>query len=160
MNNEIRIKHATGKVTKTIVGRLLPGTDLITGIEEICKENGIKYGSIETCFGSFYRSGYLYLEPIEGAKLGVGYTDINHVEGPVEFLGATGLICQREGDYEVHIHGTMCDKTGKVFGGHLVKGENPALGTVDLVINEIEGVEILRTYDEYSDSYQTEPRQL
>ena len=32
---------------------------------------------------------------------------------------------------DIHFHGTMCDENGNVFGGHMVKGYNPTLTTVD-----------------------------
>ena len=42
----------------------------------------------------------------------------------------------------------MCDETGTVFGGHIVKGTTPALTTVDLVVIEITDVQMLRAFDE------------
>ncbi len=40
---------------KTVAARLLPGTDLIEGIEEVCKKNDIKHAYV-TCFGSFKKN--------------------------------------------------------------------------------------------------------
>jgi len=158
--NNIRIQYATGEVGKSIAARLLPGTDLIAGIEEICKENGIKYASVANCFGSFQRAGYLFLVPKEQSKVGAGYGELVTCEGPVEFLNGTGVICQRDGDYDTHFHATMCDKEGKVFGGHMIKWENPVLTTVDLVINEIKNVNMFRKYDEETDLIQFDPQAI
>ena len=44
-----------------------------------------------------------------------------------------------------------------MFGGHLVKGHNPTLTTVDLVVIEVSGVEMLRQYDEETDLTQFYP---
>jgi len=159
MSEHVRVQYAAGKVGKSVAARLLPGTDLLTGIEEVCRQNGILYASIANCFGSFQRAGYLYLIPLPEAKVGAGYGDIHRVEGPVEFLNGTGVVCQREGQYEIHFHATMCDKEGNVFGGHMLKGENPVLTTVDLVINEIVDVQMLRNYDEETDLIQFDPKQ-
>ena len=45
----------------------------------------------------------------------------------------------------------MCDKDGVVFGGHIVKGQCPVLTTVDVMIQEADGVEMVRAYDEETD---------
>ncbi|MEG0264640.1 MAG: DNA-binding protein [Erysipelotrichaceae bacterium] len=143
----IRFADACGKAGKTIVARLLPSTDLIEGIEEVCKKNNVKHAYV-SCFGSFSKTGYMYLVPKEDAKVGAGYGDVITVDGPVEFLNGTGVVCQNKEIYDIHFHATMCDKTGRVFGGHIVKGYTPTLTTVDLMILEIEDVEMLRCFDE------------
>ena len=48
----IRFHDACGTTGKTVAARLLPDTDLIEGIEEVCKKNNIKHAYV-TCFGSF-----------------------------------------------------------------------------------------------------------
>ncbi len=156
--NDVRVQSAEGINGKTVIARILPGTDLLTGIEEICRAHNIKYASIPNCFGSFERAGYLYLVPQEKSKIGAGYGDLNRVDGPVEFLNGTGVVCQRDGDYDIHFHATMCDKEGIVFGGHMVKGENPVLTTVDIVITEVKEVEMYRRYDEETDLIQFYPQ--
>lgn len=143
----IRFTDACGKAGKTIAARLLPDTDLIEGIEAVCEKNKVKYAYV-SCFGSFSNTGYMYLVPKADAKVKAGYGDVLKVEGPIEFLNGTGVVCQNNGSYDTHFHATMCDQFGKVFGGHIVKGTTPALTTVDLVIVEIEDVEMLRTFDE------------
>ncbi|MEG0408700.1 MAG: DNA-binding protein [Bacilli bacterium] len=143
----IRFVDACGKTGKIIVARLLPNTDLIEGIEEVCKKNNVKYAYV-SCFGSFLKTGYMYLVPNKDAKVGAGYGEVIVVDGPVEFLNGTGVVCQNNENYDIHFHATMCDKTGSVFGGHIVKGYTPTLTTVDLIILEVEDVEMLRTFDE------------
>ncbi|HLR68268.1 MAG TPA: hypothetical protein VK105_14250 [Virgibacillus sp.] len=59
----------------------------------------------------------------------------------------------------------LCDKEGNIFvghiiRGHIIKGENPALGTVDVVINEIKNVKVERSYDEETQSIQLNPEQF
>ncbi|WP_144513140.1 PPC domain-containing DNA-binding protein [Bacillus sp. FJAT-22090] len=142
----VRVNYATGKLGKTIGARLLYGTDLLEGIEQICEENNMEYATIISCFGSFQRSGFVYLVPNDKSIIGVGYNDIIVKEGPIEFLQGTGVICKREGEYETHFHGTMCDQKGNIFGGHFIKGENPVI-TVDLVLAEVTGMEFHRKFD-------------
>ncbi len=155
---ELRVQTAAGSVGKVIAARLLPGTDLILGIEKACRDNGIPHAYV-TCFGSFKAAGYMYLVPQEKAKVGAGYGDVVKRPGPVEFLSGTGVVCQKDGDYDTHFHGTMCDQYGTVFGGHIVKGTTPTLTTVDLVIFEVRGVAMLRVDDEETALTQFFPRQ-
>jgi len=155
--SEIRFQDACGKSGRVVAARLLPGTDLLAGIEAVCKKNGIDYALVN-CFGSFSSAGYMYLVPKAEAKVGAGYGDVLKVGGPVEFLSGVGVVCKKDGDCDIHFHGTMCDRDGTVFGGHIVKGENPTLTTVDLVIMEVEGVEMLRQYDEETDLTQFYPQ--
>ena len=146
---ETRVSYACGTAGKVIAARILPGTDLLTGLETICDENGVKYGAVN-CFGSFSAAGYMYLVPMD-AKVGAGYGDVIKKDGPIEFLSGTGIITQNSGKTELHFHGTMCDKDGVVFGGHIVKGQCPVLTTVDVMIQEADGVEMVRAYDEETD---------
>lgn len=148
--SEVRVNYACGTAGKMVAARILPGSDLLTSLEEICDMNGVKYGAVN-CFGSFSATGYMYLVPMD-AKVGAGYGDVIKKEGPIEFLSGTGIITQTDkGVTELHFHGTMCDKEGEVFGGHIVKGQCPVLTTVDVMIQETCGVEMIRTYDEETD---------
>lgn len=151
-----RVTSACGTTGKAVAARILPGTDLIEGIEAACSEHGIKHAYV-SCFGSFQKAGYMYLVPKPEAKVGAGYGDVLTKEGPVEFLNGTGVVCQNDGAYDTHFHATMCDKEGTVFGGHIVKGTTPALTTVDLIILEVVGVQMLRAYDEETDLTQFVP---
>ena len=122
----------------------------------LCKKNNIKHAYV-TCFGSFKKCGYMYLVPKEDAKVGAGYGNVLQKDGPVEFLNGTGVVCQNNNAYDTHFHATMCDASGNVFGGHIVKGYTPTLTTVDLIIFEIKDIEMLRVYDEETDLTQFLP---
>lgn len=98
------------------------------------------------------------LVPKEDAKVGAGYGDVLQKDGPVEFLNGTGVVCQNNNDYDTHFHATMCNASGQVFGGHIVKGYTPTLTTVDLIIFEIKNIEMLRVYDEETDLTQFLPK--
>ncbi|KQL35769.1 PPC domain-containing DNA-binding protein [Psychrobacillus sp. FJAT-21963] len=152
----IRANYATGQLGKTVGARLVYGTDLLEGIEQLCKVNCIEYATIISCFGSFQRSGFVYLVPNKNSKIGVGYNDLIVKEGPIEFLQGTGVVCKREGEYETHFHGSMCDQHGNIFGGHFIKGENPVI-TVDVVLAEVTGMEFHRKFDEETGANQFYP---
>lgn len=154
--NDLRFQYANGMIGKCIPARLLPGSDLLSGIEEICKQNDIKNGYV-SCIGSLQKAGYMYLVPNEDVKMKAGYGDVIFKEGPIEFLNGTGFICQRDGMYDIHFHATLCDSKGTVFGGHMVKNENLALTTLDIIIYGINGVDMLRVSDKETQLIQFYP---
>ncbi|KAB2332830.1 PPC domain-containing DNA-binding protein [Bacillus mesophilum] len=156
MTHTIHAHFAEGFEGKTVVARLLPGTDLLSGIEEVCRANQMQYATISSCFGSLKKAGYVYLVEKPETSIGAGYGELISRNGPIEFLNGTGIVCQRDDQFETHIHGTMCDKNGAVFGGHLIKGENTVL-TVDLVLKEIKNMTVLRTFDPETGGYQLYP---
>ncbi|MGE7979292.1 PPC domain-containing DNA-binding protein [Psychrobacillus sp. NPDC093200] len=152
----IRANFAVGDFERIVGARLKYGTDLIEGIEAICEANQITSATIVSCFGSFQKCGFVYLIPADSSKIGVAYNEMIVKEGPIEFLHGTGVICQREGKYATHFHGSMCDQYGAVFGGHFIKGENPVI-TVDLVLAEVKGMEFHRKHDEETGAIQFYP---
>lgn len=154
----IRHLDAAGKTGKTVAARLLPDTDLIEGIESVCRKYDIKYAYV-SCFGSFKETSFMYLVPKEDAKVKAGYGKPIKKEFPVEFLNGTGVVCQNDGQYDTHFHGTMCDENGTVFGGHMIKGKTPVLTTVDLIVFEISGIEMFRAYDDETDLTQFLPKE-
>jgi len=146
---EIRYTAARGELGKVVAARLLPETDIIEGIEKICEDYGIKYAFVGCSIGSLQKATFLYLVPKPEAKVKAGYTAPFELPGPIEFLGGLGLVCEgADGEKLTHFHGTVSDKLDHVYGGHLVKGQNPVLVTMDLIIIEVKGVKLLRKYDE------------
>ena len=156
--SKIRADFAVGQLGKIVGSRLKYGTDLLEGIEELCKENEIRSATILSCFGSFQRSGFVYLVPKEESPIGVGYNQLVVKEGPIEFLQGTGVVCQRDGKHEIHFHGSICDQNGNIYGGHFVKGENPVI-TVDLVLAETIDMEFQRKFDDETGANQFYPIQ-
>ncbi|KUK13569.1 MAG: DNA-binding protein [Synergistetes bacterium] len=144
----LRFSSVDSKAGRTIVGRLLPGTDLIEGILALCKEHNINFGSIDVVLGSLRKFTFVYPIRDESKKMGVRYCDPVVIEGPIELLCGGGLIgVNRNGEKAVHLHLVVSDREGKVYGGHVVGG-NPVLVTVELVLRELEGVSIVREEDE------------
>ena len=81
-------------------------------------------------------------------KIGAGYGNPIDFGGTLEFLGGQGSIGQEEDEsLFIHMHGMLSDKDGNVHGGHLIKGKNPVLITCEIMINEMKGIRMTRTYD-------------
>jgi uncharacterized protein len=143
----MRITFSEGHLSRVVMIRVLPGSDIIEGIEDVCKRLDIKTGVITCCIGSLQRVSLLIAVPLEN-KIGAGYSNPIDFDGPLEFLAGQGTIGQEEeGDLFIHMHGVLSDKDGNVHGGHLIKGKNPVLVTCEIMISHVEDVRMIRTYD-------------
>ena len=58
-----RYKAAQGRLGKVVAARLLPGTELIQGIERICEDNEVKYAVVGCAIGSLSKSTFLIAMP-------------------------------------------------------------------------------------------------
>lgn len=143
----MRAKYSTGSTSKVLMIRVLPGSDVIEGIEEACQDLDIKNGAICSCIGSLQKASFLIAVPLK-TKVGAGYSDPINLDGPLELLSAQGTIGQEQnGDLFIHMHGLLSDQDGNVHGGHLIKGKNPVLITCEIMISQVKGVKVVRTYD-------------
>ena len=139
---------ASGTFGKVVAYRLLPGTDFMTGIRDLCDEHGIRHGALLSATGSLQKATFMVAAPNEKAKLGSAYSEPSVKTGPIEVLTVQGMILEDEGKVDFHIHGSFSDKDLNVFGGHLVEGENPVLVTMEGVVAELSGPKLGRRSDE------------
>jgi hypothetical protein len=149
MDNKLRVKWAKGKQRKIVSARILPGTDLISGIEEICSENGIESGTFSV-IGSLEKATFVLPVIKEGTKKGVGYGEPQTVSGPLEILSGKGFISkdqESESGLFVHFHAILSDAEGRIYGGHFLPGGNPILLTLDVVIMEFDKISLSREDD-------------
>jgi predicted DNA-binding protein with PD1-like motif len=147
--SEVRYQAGEGQIGRIIPARLQPGTDLIEGIEKICKDFNIKTAVVCCSIGSFQKVKFQYLIPKPELKLKSGYGEPVELQGPIEVSAGMGLVTQDEkGNITTHFHAVFHDKLDHTYGGHLVRGGNPILATIDLTIIEIKGLNIIRSYDE------------
>lgn len=150
--SEIRYDAFEGQIGRLIPARLKPGADLIEGIEKICKDFGVKNAFVCCSIGSLQKAAFQYLIPKPQLKLKTGYGEPLEVPGPIELVAGMGIVCHNEkGEMATHLHAFFSDyRPGPDhgYGGHMVKGKNPILATMDLLILEVKGVDITRKYDE------------
>ncbi|MEL7671021.1 PPC domain-containing DNA-binding protein [Methanobacterium sp.] len=90
-----------------IISRLKPHEDLKKGIINISKQNRVKSGIIICIVGS-----------LNSATLRMADGNYKTFMGPFEIVSAEGTI-SADG---VHIHMSISDAEGHVFGGHLSDG--------------------------------------
>ena len=147
--SEMRVTHVAGKFGRMIPVRVRPGTDVMGGLRKACQDNGVKYGAVLFGIGSVQQLSYQVLVPKEDSVWKAGYTDPEVLPGPIEIVGIRGVIFQSEDGKEtlLHIHGTFSDQKGKVYGGHMVMGQNPVLATCDAVIAELADAKLIRRFD-------------
>ena len=141
------METAVGGLSRVLAIRLKPGTDVLLGLEEACKANGINNGVILSAIGSLRDPHFCDVVELP-TKAGYGYGETLHLTGPIELTNASGIICHDdEGETNLHVHMTLTDRHGNAHGGHLVEGTK-VLITVDVVIGEIEGMVMGRKFSE------------
>ena len=143
--------HATSvkaKIGRVIVGRILPGTELVEGILNICEENNLKFGNIVTMIGSLSKACFVCATPDNRAKMGIKYGNPVEIEGPLEFLCGQGIIGMSDNNKRsIHLHYVLSDKNVNLCGGHLVEYGNLVLATIEIVIQELKDIKLLRAID-------------
>ena len=140
------METAVGGLSRVLAIRLKPGTDVLLGLEEACKANGINNGVILSAIGSLKDPHFCDVVELP-TKAGYGYGETLHLTGPIELSNASGIICHDdEGNTNLHVHMTLTDRHGNAHGGHLVEGTKVLL-TVDVIIGEISGVIMGRKFD-------------
>ena len=152
------METAVGGLSRVLAIRLKPGTDVLLGLEEACKANGINNGVILSAIGSLKDPHFCDVVELP-TKAGYGYGETLHLTGPIELTNASGIICHDdEGNTNLHVHMTLTDRHGNAHGGHLVEGTKVLL-TVDVIIAEIEGLVMGRKFDEELEVPLFAPRQ-
>lgn len=148
-----------GTAGRIIVGRLYPGTDLIAGLEAACDANGVRFAAVLACYGSLSSAGFKFLQIPEGEER--ARLVPRAIAERVEFMGGQGLVCETpSGDRETHLHGSVSDATGAVLGGHFVKGNNPVYNNMDVVLQELLDVRLVREHDAQTDTIEMRVERL
>lgn len=140
-----------GSVSKVVMIQLNPGKDLIEGITEVCQAHKMKSGVITSCIGSLQRASFFTAIPLPN-KMGAGYGDPVVMEGPLELVSAQGTIgLDVEANMLIHMHASLGDGKGNVYGGHLIKGKCPILITCEVMVAFLEGVRAVQKHDPETD---------
>ncbi len=136
---------AEARMGRIIVGRILPGSDLVTGIEEICRKHGVRQAVIVGAIGSVVNPHFEWASTVE-ERPGTGHTSSRAIEGAGSLISGQGLVCRNEdgSELDIHLHCTITDPSGAVYGGHFPKGTVPVLSTIDVSLIEITGVKLIR----------------
>jgi uncharacterized protein len=145
--SDIKAYSALGRSGRVLAVRLLPGQDVVEGIIGLVKEKNLRSGTI-TAIGSLRSATVVYPNSMEFGDNPMDVAVFYKMEGPVELGIGHGVFGREEGgEVGMHFHGVIMDKNGNMRTGNLVPGSAPVLATVDLTIQEFEGLEIKPTLD-------------
>jgi hypothetical protein len=146
---EIRTEYAVSEIGRTLIGRLLPGIDLVPGILSMCAESGIRFGYVASLVGSLSGVRFIHVNKAPGNSPGFVFTKPRERGGPLDILSAQGTLGEEEdGSPFLHLHALLCDEKDRIFGGHILETGCPVLGTVEVVIRETRGIRLIRSPDE------------
>lgn len=121
---------------KTHAFRLVPRDDLRAGIDSFVIANNIQAGVILTCIGNLQKAVLRMADE----------HIIKTYEGSHEILSLSGTV--EAGNSHLHI--SISDAEGTVFGGHLKMGSIVGI-TAEIVIGELENTVFKRELDERTD---------
>lgn len=126
------------KFENTIIARIDKGEEIIEQIKEIAIKEEIKLASTQA------------LGAVGQFTIGVFKTDekqylSNEFNGDFEIVSLTGTINTMDNKFYCHLHMSVGNEKGEVFGGHLNKAIISA--TCEMVITIIGGI-VDRYYDE------------
>lgn len=136
------------KLGKIIVRQLPTKTDLVGSIMKACADSGIRYAAILAAVGSLQQ---LRMEGVVRSTTtgsGTDFAPPRVIPGPLQLVNMSGIIFDNEkGEMDNHIHGSVVDTDGKLYGGHFMEG-SPIATRLVVVIGAIADVKLVERYDE------------
>ena len=126
-------------LTRTFIGQLSYGDDLLDSLTKIVQRENIRLGRIHGigatthAIVAYYDQETKTYNPLE-------------FPGGLEILNLHGNVSMRDGKPFVHVHIVLSDREGKVWGGHLLPGTK--LFACEVFIEEYEGEEHTRAKDD------------
>lgn len=115
-----------------IAVRLTRGADLKQQIQQLVTAYNLQAGSIASCVGCLSQTNLRL----------AGATQTLCIQAPVEIVSVMGTLTPNH----QHIHISVADETGAVFGGHLLEG-NIIDTTAELIIHSYDSLSFQRQMD-------------
>jgi predicted DNA-binding protein with PD1-like motif len=135
--------HQT-KLKRTFIGHLPPDADLYESLTRIVQEEDIKLGRV-LAIGATTHAVIAFYDHAQKKYLNLEFP------GSMEILTCNGNVSLRDGKPFVHIHILLGDRQGKAFGGHVMPGTK--VFACEVFIDEFEGEELHRSYDDETGLY-------
>ncbi|HSV57139.1 MAG TPA: PPC domain-containing DNA-binding protein [Magnetospirillaceae bacterium] len=146
---QIRTEYALSEIGRTLIGRIFPGTELVPGILQMCAESGIRFGYVASLIGSLTRVRLVYVNRAPEPDPGFRFSEPLDRPGPFEILSAQGTLGEDEaGKPSLHLHALLCDEKNRILGGHILDAGNPVLATIEVVIRETRGIQLVQKPDQ------------
>jgi len=138
MENDLHLLEGIGKgrIDRIVMGKLRMDIDLLQGIEELVKTEGVRTGVILSGVGALKKATFRNLKVLPpDFRIEKHHRLYLELEQPMEIVSLTGWIATREdGGAEVHAHfsaSTVMEDKVTTLGGHLTPG---TLTSVKVVI--------------------------
>jgi predicted DNA-binding protein with PD1-like motif len=131
-----------GQMNRIVMGKLGMDIDLLQGIEELVKREGVRTGVILSGIGALKKAIFRNLKILPtDLKVEKHHRLYLELEQPMEIVSLTGWMATREdGEVEVHAHfsaSTVVEDKVVTLGGHLISGIVTSIKVV-VVIGVIE----------------------
>jgi predicted DNA-binding protein with PD1-like motif len=135
-----------GRIDRIVMGKLKMDIDLLEGIQELVKREGIRTGVILSAIGALKKATFRNLKVLPpDLKVERHHRLYFDLEQPMEIVSLTGWIATKEdGDLEVHAHfsaSTVIGDSVVTLGGHLIPGVVTSVKVV-VVIGVVEDTNI------------------
>ena len=135
-----------GRIDRIVMGKLKMDIDLLEGIQELVKREGIRTGVILSGIGALKKATFRNLKVLPpDLKVERHHRLYFDLEQPMEIVSLTGWIATKEdGDLEVHAHfsaSTVIGDSVVTLGGHLIPGVVTSVKVV-VVIGVVEDTNI------------------
>ena len=135
-----------GRIDRIVMGKLRMDIDLLQGIEELVKREGVRTGVILSGIGALKKATFRNLKVLPpDLKVEKHHRLYLELEQPMEIVSLTGWIATREdGEAEVHAHfsaSTFMEDKVVTLGGHLIPGTLTSVKVV-IVIGVVEETNI------------------
>ena len=153
MGNVLSLLEGIGKgrIDRIAMGKLRMNIDLLEGIEELVKREGVRTGVILSGIGALKKATFRNLKVLPpDLKVEKHHRLYLELEQPMEIVSLTGWMATREdGEAEVHAHfsaSTVMEDKVVTLGGHLIPGTLTSVKVV-IVIGVIEESNIIAGLD-------------
>ena len=153
MGNVLSLLEGIGKgqMNRIVMGKLGMDIDLLQGIEELVKREGVRTGVILSGIGALKKATFRNLKVLPpDLKVEKHHRLYLELEQPMEIVSLTGWMATREdGEAEVHAHfsaSTVMEDKVVTLGGHLIPGTLTSVKVV-IVIGVIEESNIIAGLD-------------
>ena len=135
-----------GQMNRIVMGKLGVDIDLLQGIEELVKREGVRTGVILSGIGALKKATFRNLKVLPpDLKVEKHHRLYLELEQPMEIVSLTGWMATREdGEVEVHAHfsaSTVVEDKVVTLGGHLISGTLTSVKVV-IVIGVVEETNI------------------
>lgn len=155
------VSTGIGSGERILMVYMSQGVDLLSGVLNSCKANGIISGLICYCIGSLKEVNFKSVSYDPTKPSGGVHSGPQRFEGAIQVLNGQGCIGHNEtGELFAHMHITFVDgKTGKIFGGDIDPGNNPVMTRLEVGIIALKNMAIKVELDP-QDGYHLVPKSL